>query len=387
MSQHISSGRALSLTRRTLVTALGAVGVTLLSPVGARGKTSGAKLIVVVLRGALDGLAAVPKIDDPYIRRHRPNLVPQNALALQEGFALHPSLQTLHTLFQSGDAAIVHAIAGPWRDRSHFRAQDLLESGTDAIVTKDGWLNRALQVAPTPLKAVSIGPAQPLIIRGKAAASSWSPPMLPEASDDTINRLMDLYADDPLLGPALSEAINVDQIAGNDKSKLRGNQFVSPMGAAGRLLATPGGPDIAVVSLGGWDTHANQNGVLANRLRQLDLGIAKMGEELATVWNKTTIAIVTEFGRTVRQNGGRGTDHGTGGVAFLVGGAVKGRQIYGAWPGLAPNQLFENRDLYPANDMRGLFTSVLREQFGLSARDTERTVFPGSRGVGLIKTT
>lgn len=380
--------RSLSLSRRTLLTSLGAMGLTFLAPTRAFSQTATkAKLVVVILRGAMDGLAAVPKLDDPHLRQHRTNLVPNDTRPLRNGFALHPNLETVHGLFQSGDAVIVHALAGPWRDRSHFRAQDLLESGTDRTVTKDGWLNRALQVAPSPLTAVSIGPAQPLILRGKAPASSWSPPMLPEADDDTIGRLMDLYAEDDLLGSALAEAIQVDAVAGDAAKGLRGNQFVAPMGAAGRLIATEGGPNIAVVSLGGWDTHANQNGVLGNRLRQLDQGIAKLKEELGDHWRHTAIAVVTEFGRTVRQNGGQGTDHGTGGVAFVMGGAVKGGRMVGDWPGLAPNRLYENRDLYPANDMRGLFASLLQDQFGLTNRETARSVFPGSTGVRMIVTT
>ncbi len=343
--------------------------------------------MVVILRGAMDGLAAVPKPNDPHIRSHRPNLIANNALALQDGFALHPNLATVHSNFTAGDAAIVHALAGPWRNRSHFKAQDLLESGTEKTVLKDGWLNRALQVSPTPLKAVSIGPAQPLILRGKAQVASWSPAVLPEANEDTVNRLLDLYADDPLLGPALAEAIKVDQIAGNAAKGLRGNQYVAPMGAAARLIAADDGPDIAVVSLGGWDTHANQNGVLGNRLKQLDLGLAKLKQDLGPHWSKSAIVVVTEFGRTVRQNGGRGTDHGTGGVGLVLGGAVNGGRILGDWPGLAPNQLYQNRDLYPANDMRGLLASLLQEQFGFSKSGLTRTVFPGSEGVRMIKAT
>ncbi len=379
--------RDLALTRRTLLTNLGALSLSVLSPTVAQARRHDAKLVVVILRGAMDGLAAVPKPNDPHIRSHRPYLIANDALALRDGFALHPNLATVHSNFTAGDAAIVHALAGPWRNRSHFKAQDLLESGTEKTVLKDGWLNRALQVSPSPLKAVSIGPAQPLILRGKAQAASWSPAVLPEANEDTVNRLLDLYADDALLGPALAEAIKVDQIAGNAAKGLRGNQYVAPMGAAGRLIAADDGPDIAVVSLGGWDTHANQNGVLGNRLKQLDLGLAKLKQELGLHWSKSAVVVVTEFGRTVRQNGGRGTDHGTGGVGLVLGGAVNGGRILGDWPGLAPNQLYQNRDLYPANDMRGLLASLLQEQFGFSKSVLTRTVFPGSEGVRMIKAT
>ncbi len=377
--------RTLKLSRRSALLGIGAL--TLASTRTAFGQSAAhnKKLIVIILRGALDGLAAVPKLDDRHIRALRKDLIPENANPLKDGFALHPSLATLHDLFRAGEASVLHAVAGPYRDRSHFLAQDLLEAGTTEDVTSDGWLNRALQFAPQPLSAVSIGPSAPLILRGAARAATWSPPALSEADDDTIARLMRLYESDELLGPALQEAVALGDIAGgNMQANRRGNPAVQSLTAAGRLLSTDGGPDIAVVPVNGWDTHANQPGVLANRLGQLDQGIAALKKELGEVWQTTAIAIVTEFGRTVRQNGTRGSDHGTAGAAFLLGGAISGGKMLGDWPGLGPSDLYEARDLRAASDLRSLFKTLLERQFGFEPAALARQVFPNSETVRSI---
>ena len=378
--------RKLSITRRSALAGLGAVTFASTRTAFGQSAAQGNKLIIVILRGALDGLAAVPKLDDENLRGYRKNLIPDGARMLRDGFGLHPSLETVHKLFEAGDASVLHAVAGPYRDRSHFLAQDLLETGTAGNVTPDGWLNRALQAAPAPLSAVSIGPASPLILRGSHSAASWSPPALPEAGEDTIMRLMQLYENDDLLGPALAQAVELDEIArGNMKSGSRRNNYQQSLSAAGRLLAAQGGPDIAVAALSGWDTHANQPGTLNTRLRQLDQAIAALKTELGPVWQKTAVAVVTEFGRTIRQNGTRGTDHGTAGAAFILGGAVAGGRILGDWPGLGEADLFEGRDLMPANDMRALFIGLLERQFGFEPKTLSSKVFPGSQSVRAIE--
>lgn len=377
--------RKLSITRRSALLGMGAL--TFASTRAAFGETAanGNKLVIVILRGALDGLAAVPKLDDSHLHGYRKDLIPADARRLTGGFGLHPALEQMHGMFLAGEASILHAVAGPYRDRSHFLAQDLLEAGTLSDVTSDGWLNRALQSAPVPLSAVSIGPTTPLILRGSHSAGSWSPPALPEAGDDTIARLMKIYENDMLLGPALQEAVALEDIAGGGMQRAgRGNDYKQALSAAGRLLAAPGGPDIAVTSLGGWDTHAGQTGALNNRLRLLDEAIGALKQELGTAWQKTAVAIVTEFGRTVRQNGTRGTDHGTAGAAFLLGGAIKGGKILGDWPGLKPSDLYENRDLRPANDLRGLFKGLLDKQFGFGAKALGSDIFPSSSSVRAI---
>ena len=355
---------------------------------GARANTNpaqGRKLIVVILRGAMDGVAALPKLDDPDIRAHRAALIDVKATPLSNGFALHSAMPTLAAMYASKEAAFVPALAGPYRERSHFEAQDLLECGEVAKVSADGWLNRALQRAPAAYSAVSIGPSQPLILRGASPnTSSWSPAVLPEASGDTLARLLDLYENDPVLKPALSSALGADSVAGAMKMDSMGGgrggpaQYVAQLQAAGNFLAQPDGPEIAVVSLEGWDTHTQQNQMLQQRFTALDNGIRALKASLGETWKKTALVAVSEFGRTVRVNGGGGTDHGTGGLAILAGGAIKGGRMIGDWPGLKPAALFENRDLMPAVDARQVFKGLLRDQLGWAQNDLDTSVFHDS---------
>lgn len=344
------------------------------------------KLLLVILRGAMDGLGAVPKLDERYLEAHRKNLIPTETLALRDGFALSGSLKNLHSWFEAGEASIVHAIAGPWRDRSHFLAQDLLESGGIDTAGRQGWLNRALQAQPS-LSAVSIGPAQPLILTGPAPASAWSPAVLPEASEDTVARLLSLYEGDEMLQSALASAIETNEITGgmgSMKAAKSNNAFRPALEGAGRLLAAPGGPDIAVVSLNGWDTHTQQRGRLERGLKGLDEALAAARAALGSTWGSTTIACVTEFGRTVRANGGQGTDHGTASAAFLAGGQLKGGKILGEWPGLAPAQLYQDRDLYPANDLHSLFKGLLSDLYGFD-RAALGKVFPETKSAPIMR--
>jgi uncharacterized protein (DUF1501 family) len=374
------------LTRRSLLFAGCAATLISVAP-GARAQSSatGAKLIVIILRGAMDGLAALPRIDDPNIRALRQQLVDPKAIALEQGFALHSAMPKLAEMYRAQQAAFVPAIAGPYRERSHFEAQDLLETGEVSAVGSDGWLNRALQKAPGAYSAVSIGPSQPLILRGASQKSlSWSPPVLPEASEDTLARILRLYENDPVLKPALTAAIGADMIAGDTTGRIPGGgragpaQYVPILEAAARFLAQPDGPEIAVVGLEGWDTHIEQNNMLNQRFAALDNAIAGARNILGPAWQKTAVVAVSEFGRTVRVNGGRGTDHGTGGLGILAGGAIKGGRLVGDWPGLAASALYENRDLRPTVDMRSVFKSVLRDHLGWAANDLDATVFPDS---------
>lgn len=384
----------LALNRRTLLLS-GSVGLaaTLITPAAraATPQSQGRKLIVVILRGAMDGLAALPKIDDADIRQHRAALIDPKATPLSDGFALHSAMPTLAAMYKAKEAAFVPAFAGPYRERSHFEAQDLLECGEVNRVTSDGWLNRALQKAPAAYAAVSIGPAQPLILRGAASrTTSWSPDVLPEASDDTLARLLDLYENDPILRPSLAAAMGADAVAGGmDPMNMAGGrggpgQYVPQLQAAGKFLAQPEGPEVAVVSLEGWDTHTQQNGLLQQRFTALDNGIKALKVSLGDTWKKTALVAVSEFGRTVRVNGGQGTDHGTGGIAILGGGAVKGGRMYGDWPTLKSSALFENRDLMPTVDARSVFKGLLRDQLGWAANDLDTAVFHDSAAARAI---
>jgi uncharacterized protein (DUF1501 family) len=291
-------------------------------------------------------------------------------------------------MYVSKEAAFVPALAGPYRERSHFEAQDLLECGEITKVSADGWLNRALQKAPGAYSAVSIGPSQPLILRGASTkTTSWSPAVLPEASDDTLARLLDLYEDDPVLKPALISALGAESIAGAMEMKAtsdgpgRPAQYAAQLEAAGKFLSQPDGPEVAVVSLDGWDTHTGQNAALQQRFTALDNGIKALKIALGPAWKKTAVIAVSEFGRTVRVNGGGGTDHGTGGLAILAGGAIKGGRMYGDWPSLRSSALFENRDLMPTVDSRQVFKGLLRDQLGWAQKDLDTTVFHDSAKV------
>lgn len=362
------------------------------------------KFVLVILRGALDGLAAVVPYGDAHYRAARGKLAlappgeTNGVLPLSEGFGLHPNLAFLYEQWTGEALAIVPACASPYRERSHFDAQDVLETGAAEVFgASDGWLGRALTALPADLKreAVAISGSLPLVLRGSASATSWAPSFAPSASEDTLNRLMDLYAGDALLGPALASAIETNAIAsasGMDgmggKARRNGpGAYKGLAEAAARLLSAEGGPAAAVLSFDGWDTHANQggaNGQLALRLAGLDVALRELRNGLGAHWPKTVVAVVTEFGRTVAENGTGGTDHGTGSAAFLLGGAVSGGKFGGDWPGLAPKALFQGRDLAPANDIRSVFMAVLQDHWGLDRDTLGRIVFPDANGVRSI---
>jgi len=355
-------------------------------------------LLLVILRGAMDGLAAVVPYHEPKLNDWRQILVPpepgkeNGALALgTEGFALHPSLKFMFSAYEADELAILHAASSPYRERSHFDGQDVLESGgADVLASRDGWLNRALQKSAG-IEAAAVGGALPLVLRGEAHAVSWAPSFLPEADDDTLERLMRMYEGDEALQTALQDAQSLDMAAGDvggDARKVTQGRNYVPVLQAGANLAASGAAGVVVMSLSGWDTHNGQgaqNGVLAGRLGQLDDGLAEVKKTLGPKWENTVLIVATEFGRTVRVNGSRGSDHGTGGAAFLAGGAVKGGRMLGDWPGLAQNALYEDRDLYPANDLRALFKGVLRDHLGVSRKDLDRSVFPDSKNIDPLK--
>ena len=310
-------------------------------------------------------------------------------LQLDSLFGLHPSLARIHADYKKGEALLVHAVASPYRERSHFDGQDMLESGAAVSgALRDGWLNRAL----SPLRgdtevAIALAQNTPLVLRGDNSSTSWAPSRLPDADDSTIARLQRLYADDPFFATRLEQALSSQEIASDmsDAGRRRGNeaqQFAELAGAAANFLVAPSGPRIAVLELGGWDTHANQgavSGALANQLAALDRGLDKLRQGLGGAWSRTIIAVVTEFGRTVRVNGTRGTDHGTASAALLLGGAVSGGRVIADWPGLDDKQLHGGRDLRPTMDLRSVFKSILEQHLELPPGFVANTVFPDSR--------
>jgi uncharacterized protein (DUF1501 family) len=353
-----------------------------------------ARLVVVILRGAMDGMAALAPYGDARYRDLRGSI----ALAEpgQEGglldcggfFGLNPVLANFHGFYKEGSLLPVHAVAGPYRNRSHFEAQDMLESGAPQRLTS-GWLNRALAAMPPappdqPETGLSVGLDLPLLMRGPRAVGMWAPPRPVRPPPDLYARMNDVLHADPMLGPAVEEGLRGRGYASNvlmGEPPPRGG-FVSLAASAGKLLAAPHGPRVAAMEIGGWDTHADQSRRLNPVLQQLDEGMAAMRGQLGDVWGRTAILVMTEFGRTARANGNNGTDHGTGGAAFLLGGAVQGGRILADWPGLADDQLFEKRDLQPTRDLRGIAMGLLRDHLKLP--DTAlAAAFPGAEGVGV----
>ncbi|WP_020181110.1 DUF1501 domain-containing protein [Methylopila sp. M107] len=360
------------------------------------------RLVVVILRGALDGLSAAPPVGDPTYASLRPDIAVRlgganGALPLDGMFALNPALQKLHAMVQGGDALVVHAVANGYRDRSHFDGQDALENGTVNRALDTGWLNRAMAALPAldriaPAKGLGVGATVPLILRGASPVVSWVPPKLDAAKEDTIDRLAALYAArDPELARAFEAGVETDKIAMasgmDDKTpglKRLQAGFVTLAAGAARLMAAEGGPRVAALSYDGWDTHVKEgssDGRLAGLLGALDLALDTLKTGLGDGWKDTAVVVVTEFGRAARENGADGTDHGTGTVAFLLGGAVKGGRVIADWPGLKDAELFENRDLAPTTDLRAILKGVLGDHLGLSETALAETVFPESEAV------
>lgn len=364
------------------------------------------RFVTIVLRGAMDGLAAVAPVGDPNYLSLREGIAlakdGDTAGAVLDGFfVLHPAMPQLAGLWRDKQALIVHAAATNYRERSHFDGQDVLESGQPGPGRlESGWLNRTIAALPAghlvaARGGVSIGAVAPLVIRGPAPVLGWAPQILPKAAQDLAARVLDLYRhSDPSLGQALGRGLDTDVIAGRsglsgDAGRSRGGpDSVEGMKqiAAGtaRLLAQEDGPRVAALAFEGWDTHANEGGAkgrLATLLSGLDGALAEFRSTLGPAWKDTTILVVTEFGRTARVNGTTGTDHGTGTVAFLVGGAVAGGRIIADWPGLRPADLYEGRDLRPTTDLRGVVKGLLADQFGVSAAVLGSQVFPDSAGV------
>ena len=328
------------------------------------------RFILVILRGALDGLAAVPAYGDREYKSQRGGLafaMPgelDGALDLNGFFGLNPALQPLLPLYQQQQMAVIHAVASPYRERSHFDAQNLLENGTQSPGGTEGWLNRALQILKAdPGAGIAINQQIPLVLQGKLSMESWAPKGRDvNASSDYMTKIASLYQQDPLLSSAFQEGMQVQSMAqGMSQDDLTASRNAKDAGAlyngakaAALFLTKENGPRVAVMEAGGWDTHARQgtaNGQLYNRLADLGHGLAALPEAFGPVWKKTVVVVVTEFGRTVAENGTGGTDHGTGSAVFVMGGAMRGGQVLGRWPGLASGSLYQGRDLMPTTDM------------------------------------
>ena len=419
------------LTRRSALAYAAGLGVSVsflgrAAHAASEGDLARRKLIVLVCRGAMDGLSVSPPIGDADYAALRGRIAiapfgaPDGALKLDDTFGLHPALKAAYKLCLAGQGRIAPAVATPDRARSHFEAQDVLESGgAVAYGAGSGWLNRTLQaVAPTrKIEALSVGAQAPLILRGKIQAASWSPGGLEGRDMRLPTILADLYARDPLLGPALAsgletqtmakaaaslasaqaeEAAPLPDPAGMQKASadMPMRPAAGPRGGAeaaraigvtvAKFMAEPNGPQVVAISVDNFDTHANQGagrGLLATRLSYLDGLIDGLSSGLGPEWTNTVIVAATEFGRTARVNGTGGTDHGTASTALVLGGGLKRTGIVGDWPTLQQARLFENRDTAPTLDMRALFKGVLSEHLGVDRKALDTTIFPDSAAI------
>lgn len=344
------------------------------------------RLVVIILRGAMDGLDVIQPYGDPTLRKLRRELStgPGNgALDLDGFYALHPRLQPLMSLWEKGELAFAHAVSTPYRDkRSHFDGQDVLEAGTgnDVPVSSriGGWLNRLLQSAPgaTAETAYSVGTEQMKILSGEAAHLSWAPRAALNLSPQAQMLLEHVYHGDPLFRDAARDAVDISADAPRMERTGGPTADAVALGAfaASRLNAAS---RIAAFSIAGWDTHANQGPILGRALDRLSAAILALRDGLGPNWGRTTVLAMTEFGRTVRENGSGGTDHGTGGALLMAGGAIRGGRAYGDWPGLGEGRLYEDRDLMPTRDIRAYAAWAMRGLFGIERDVLERSIFPG----------
>jgi len=433
-----------ALSRRSLL-ALAGGGAALtfwpFMPKAAIAGTRDPRFLLVVLRGGLDGISmAVPVGDPDYAPLRRELALPKSGdgagFPLDGLFALHPRMTFLKSLYEKREATILHAVASPYRGRSHFDGQDVLESGLGGVGgVKDGWLNRALSKLPdagrvAPQKGLSIGAVVPLVMRGPADVVSWTPPSFKNAelNASTIERLQDLYAQtDPALGKAFADGIALDELAGpagamsasaeggmmmgegmmaggtapsgmgrassakpntarQKPQRYRG--FIDTAARAARFLTAPDGPRIGVLSYSGWDTHFNEgvlDGQLANKLGGLDAAVKALHDGMGEAWSDTVVLFVTEFGRTAETNGTRGTDHGTATMALMTGGAVRGGRVITDWPGLNRAALFEDRDLKPTMDLRTICKGILQDHLGIPGGALRNNIFPESRDAAPLK--
>jgi uncharacterized protein (DUF1501 family) len=366
---------------RSLALGCSAAASPLMTPVSFASAPFDTRLVVIILRGAMDGLDVIRPVGDRDFAGLRPGLT-EDAEALGSGFwARHAGLAPLDPLWASGEMAFVHAVSTPYRDkRSHFDGQDILEAGTVGLdgATTDGWLNRMLQAVPgvQAETAYAIGQEELFILTGAAPVSRWSPETRLTLDPATRSLLELTHARDPLFAPEVQAALRVmDELAeGGGEDGLPNDHRGLALFAADRLRRES---RIASFSLGGWDTHAQQARAIARPLRQLSEMILALREGLGPVWGQTAVVCMTEFGRMARQNGAGGTDHGTGGAMILAGGAVRGGQVIADWPGLGEGALYAGRDLMPTRDVRAHAAWVMRGMFGLDTGVLEGAVFPG----------
>jgi uncharacterized protein (DUF1501 family) len=400
-------------TRRELLGGAGVLFAWPFLPRLARAEGRDPRMLTIILRGALDGLAAVAPVGDPdwvKLRGDKALVLDGKtpALPLDAFFALNPAMPNLHRLYKAGEATIVHATATSYRERSHFDGQDVLESGLPNPGRADsGWLNRALGGLEAEARvrrdgrAFAVGPVTPLVVRGTAPVMSWTPQRIQPASEDTMARLIDLYhhTDSELARAIVGRRDLATMARAGDSASMAPTEgrrapegfpaqvrafFAEAAGTAARFLGRQDGPRIGALAFNGWDTHVDEgadSGRLATLLGALDGALTAVEKNMGEAWRETVVTVVTEFGRTARINGTNGTDHGTGTIALLAGGALKGGRVIADWPGLKNASLHEGRDLAATTDLRAVLKGLLKDHLRVTDAALVANVFPGSADV------
>jgi uncharacterized protein (DUF1501 family) len=342
-------------------------------------------VIAIFQRGAADGISMVVPFGDPHYAAVRPQIaIPQpargaedRAIDLNGFFGLHPALDALKPIYDAGHLAVVHAVGSPDNTRSHFDAQDYMESGTPGNKSvPDGWLNRYLQATPNrnagPFRAVALNSTLPRTLAGSAPAVAMQRVSefglrAGRANAEVEAMFADLYKD-TFDAVKLLRTVNPQQYSPAAGVEYSNSAFGRALLQIGQLIKSDIGLQVAFADLGGWDTHANQGSVrgqLSNRLKDFGDSIAALYRDLGDRMRNVVIVTMTEFGRAIRQNGSGGTDHGHASCVFVAGGPVKGGKVYGSWPGLAPEQLYEGRDLTVTTDFRMVFSEILVRHMGV----------------------
>ncbi len=372
------------LDRRRVLTGSAMLGLGTLAPRIAFARAATEKRFVFIIqRGAADGLATLAPVGDPAYAGLRGDLAADFADApkLDGMFALHPKLAKIGQLYTAKQALFLHAVASPYRDRSHFDGQNVLETGGgQPYALHDGWMNRLLPLLPAgEARALAVSETVPAALRGRAPVTSYAPSGLPSPTDDLLHRVTRLYAGDAQLHPLWDEALQTKAMAG-DMGADGGRGAAATGKLAATLMAGAGGARVVMIETLGWDTHAGQRGRLAAQFTGLDAMIAALKDGLGPAWSDTLVLVATEFGRTAAANGTGGTDHGTASLAMLLGGSVAGGRIHADWPGLAPASLYENRDLKPTTAMDAAIAGAVAGHFGVDPALAMPRLFPGSGG-------
>ena len=369
---------AITLSRRYFINcaAVGA-GAMLVAPrMAFANVASDRRFVFIIQRGAADGLNIVTPYADPDYARLRGALAidAASAIRLDGMFALNPAMPEIGKMYAQGQALFVHAAASPYRDRSHFDGQNVLETGgATPYQVRDGWMNRLIALLPkTRGEAIAFAPTVPPALRGPADVTSYAPSALPDASDDLMARVARMYQADPQLHGLWDAALAARGMAGDERT---GTNPADLGKLAAGFLARADGPRIAMLETGGWDTHTGQAFRLTAQLKALDTLVAALRDGLGPTWAQTIVLVATEFGRTAAANGTGGTDHGTGSAAMLFGGGIKGGRVIADWPGLSQANLYEARDLKPTMGLDALIAGAASESFGIDPARLSRTLF------------